>query len=104
MDVVGMGMLLTVIIGALLAQIEAPGSGHPQTISVITSIDEVLRATNPQALHGRRVEWSGVQVQRVMNSEVILVGTKDRQVVLHRAQTQPLLNPGDVVNVTGILN
>lgn len=98
-----MGQIGAVLITLVLAAFGGRSPGQEQT-NTITSIQEVFQSSNPAALGGRRAEWSNVQIQRVLNAEVLLVGTKDHQVLVRRQTTNPQVRPGQMVDLTGIIN
>ncbi len=63
-----------------------------------------MQQANPVALIGQQVQWSNVPVQRVFNSQYVLVGTSsDTGVVVRLKELIPNLQPGQRLNVSGMI-
>ena len=101
MFVMGLGMLF--FAGSAIAQLE-PAQETEQP-NPLTNLEELFNHNNPASFSGRRANLSNVPVQRVLNSQVMLVGpAKGRQLVVRTDQKLPRIQAGQSVSIGGILS
>ena len=70
----------------------------------LTSVTEILAASNPVALATRSVQLMGVPVQQVFSPQYFLVGHDSAHVIVVRSkELYPNLKSGQNVNIVGVI-
>jgi hypothetical protein len=84
----------------------SPATGPAMTIDgkPLTTIEDIVSAPNQVALTSRTVQLNAVPVQRVLSSQYLIVGSsEDRGVVVRLKEPLRNLQPGQRINVTGMI-
>jgi hypothetical protein len=84
----------------------SPATGPKMTYDAppITDISRIASDSDPAALLTRQVNLSSVKVQRVLNSQYVIVGPDgSRGVVVRLKELMPNLKPGQSLHVSGMI-